>query len=146
MEHGCLQKWATHGPFYLSLYFVQLHSHQKGVPKVGLIGEGRLIAGIEKGIVGMCINERRKVTVPSHLAYGAAGAGNSVANVTYSSCVLHPHMNCHSINTNIKKTWVKFKGEVCSIFIIYLLFIEMYLLLTSLIHHSSFIPTYNVLI
>uniref|UniRef100_A0A8C4Z5R8 peptidylprolyl isomerase n=1 Tax=Gadus morhua TaxID=8049 RepID=A0A8C4Z5R8_GADMO len=53
-------------------------SHQKGVPKVGLIGEGRLIAGIEKGIVGMCINERRKVTVPSHLAYGAAGAGDVV--------------------------------------------------------------------
>lgn len=53
-------------------------SHQKGIPKVGLIGEGRLIAGIEKGIVGMCINERRKVTVPSHLAYGAAGAGDVV--------------------------------------------------------------------
>ena len=71
---------------FLFIYsFLPLHSHQKGVPKVGLIGEGRLIAGIEKGIVGMCINERRKVTVPSHLAYGAAGASNPVANVTYSS-------------------------------------------------------------
>lgn len=53
-------------------------SHQKGEAKVGLIGEGRLIAGVDKGLQGMCVNERRTVTVPPHLAYGSAGAGDVV--------------------------------------------------------------------
>ncbi|XP_059180101.1 peptidyl-prolyl cis-trans isomerase FKBP10 isoform X2 [Centropristis striata] len=53
-------------------------SHQKGDAKVGLLGEGRLIAGIEKGLQGMCVNERRTVTIPPHLAYGSTGAGDVV--------------------------------------------------------------------
>ncbi|KAM6897815.1 peptidyl-prolyl cis-trans isomerase FKBP9 [Xenentodon cancila] len=53
-------------------------SHQRGDAKVGLIGEGRLIAGLDKGLKGMCVNERRKVTVPPHLAYGSTGAGDVV--------------------------------------------------------------------
>lgn len=53
-------------------------SHQRGSPKVGLIGEGRLLAGVDKGLQGMCVNERRTVTIPSHLAYGSTGAGDTV--------------------------------------------------------------------
>ncbi|XP_062234490.1 peptidyl-prolyl cis-trans isomerase FKBP10 [Platichthys flesus] len=53
-------------------------SHQKGAAKVGLLGEGRLIAGIDKGLQGMCVNERRSITVPPHLAYGSTGAGDVV--------------------------------------------------------------------
>ncbi|KAF7652614.1 hypothetical protein LDENG_00094550 [Lucifuga dentata] len=53
-------------------------SHQRGAPKVGLVGEGRLIAGLEKGLKGMCVNERRTVTVPPQLAYGSTGAGDVV--------------------------------------------------------------------
>ncbi|XP_077407949.1 peptidyl-prolyl cis-trans isomerase FKBP10-like isoform X1 [Vanacampus margaritifer] len=53
-------------------------SHQRGEAKVGLLGEGRLIAGIEKGLLGMCVNERRTVTVPPHLAYGSTGAGDVI--------------------------------------------------------------------
>ncbi|XP_054454886.1 peptidyl-prolyl cis-trans isomerase FKBP10 [Anoplopoma fimbria] len=53
-------------------------SHQRGDAKVGLLGEGRLIAGIDKGLQGMCVNERRTVTVPPHLAYGSTGAGDVV--------------------------------------------------------------------
>ncbi|XP_061611590.1 peptidyl-prolyl cis-trans isomerase FKBP10 isoform X1 [Phyllopteryx taeniolatus] len=53
-------------------------SHQRGAAKVGLLGEGRLIAGIEKGLLGMCVNERRTVTVPPHLAYGSSGAGDVI--------------------------------------------------------------------
>lgn len=52
-----------------------LHSHQRGVATVGLLGEGRLIAGIDKGLQGICVNERRTITVPPHLAYGSTGAG-----------------------------------------------------------------------
>ncbi|XP_019739160.1 peptidyl-prolyl cis-trans isomerase FKBP10-like isoform X1 [Hippocampus comes] len=53
-------------------------SHQRGAAKVGLLGEGRLIAGIEKGLLGMCVNERRTLTVPPHLAYGSSGAGETI--------------------------------------------------------------------
>uniref|UniRef100_A0A671Y0I3 peptidylprolyl isomerase n=1 Tax=Sparus aurata TaxID=8175 RepID=A0A671Y0I3_SPAAU len=53
-------------------------SHQRGEAKVGLLGEGRLIAGIDKGLQGMCVNERRKITVPPHLAYGSTGAGDVI--------------------------------------------------------------------
>lgn len=58
-----------------------LHSHQKGAAKVGLIGEGRLIAGMDKGLQGMCVNERRKITVPPQLAYGNTGAGECRGHV-----------------------------------------------------------------
>lgn len=44
---------------------------------MGLLGEGRLLAGVEKGLRGMCVSERRTITVPSHLAYGSTGAGKS---------------------------------------------------------------------
>ncbi|KAM9425971.1 peptidyl-prolyl cis-trans isomerase FKBP9 [Pholidichthys leucotaenia] len=65
-------------------------SHQRGAAKVGLIGEGRLIAGIEKGLQGMCVNERRKITVPPHLAYGSTGAGDVVP--PDATLVFHIHL------------------------------------------------------
>ncbi|XP_008312025.1 peptidyl-prolyl cis-trans isomerase FKBP9 [Cynoglossus semilaevis] len=53
-------------------------SHQKGAAKVALMGEGRLIAGIDKGLQGMCVNERRTITIPPQMAYGSTGAGDVV--------------------------------------------------------------------
>ncbi|XP_068161077.1 peptidyl-prolyl cis-trans isomerase FKBP10 [Antennarius striatus] len=53
-------------------------SHQRGAAKVGLLGEGRLLAGMDTGLQGMCVNERRRVTIPPHLAYGSTGAGDVV--------------------------------------------------------------------
>uniref|UniRef100_A0A673ANK6 peptidylprolyl isomerase n=1 Tax=Sphaeramia orbicularis TaxID=375764 RepID=A0A673ANK6_9TELE len=53
-------------------------SHQRGAAKVGQIGEGRLIAGVDKGLQGMCVNERRTLTIPPHLAYGSTGAGDVI--------------------------------------------------------------------
>ncbi|XP_074518758.1 peptidyl-prolyl cis-trans isomerase FKBP9 [Halichoeres trimaculatus] len=53
-------------------------SHDREEAKVGLIGEGRLLAGVEKGLQGMCVNEVRTITVPPHLAYGSTGAGDVI--------------------------------------------------------------------
>lgn len=53
-------------------------SYQRGGAKVALLGEGRLIAGIDKGLQGMCVNEHRRITIPPHLAYGSTGAGDVV--------------------------------------------------------------------
>lgn len=53
-------------------------SYQRGGAKVALLGEGRLIAGIDKGLRGMCVKEQRRITIPPHMAYGSTGAGDVV--------------------------------------------------------------------
>jgi FKBP-type peptidyl-prolyl cis-trans isomerase len=37
------------------------------------IGAGRVIPGFEQGIIGMRVGGKRRITVPSALAYGSAG-------------------------------------------------------------------------
>ena len=39
------------------------------------LGAHRVIAGFEQGIVGMRVGGRRRITIPSDLAYGAQGSG-----------------------------------------------------------------------
>lgn len=39
------------------------------------IGSGSLIPGFEQGVVGMRVGGKRRVTIPSDLAYGARGQG-----------------------------------------------------------------------
>lgn len=38
------------------------------------IGVGNFIAGFDQGLIGMKVGGRRKLTIPSSLAYGATGA------------------------------------------------------------------------
>ncbi|KAG8517522.1 LOW QUALITY PROTEIN: Peptidyl-prolyl cis-trans isomerase FKBP9, partial [Galemys pyrenaicus] len=40
------------------------------------IGQGYVIAGIDEGLLGVCIGEKRRIVVPPHLAYGEEGRGN----------------------------------------------------------------------
>lgn len=42
------------------------------------LGVGQVIKGWDQGILGMCIGEKRKLTIPSELGYGSAGAGSSI--------------------------------------------------------------------
>lgn len=55
---------------------------------MGLLGEGRLIAGVDKGLRDMCVNERRTVTVPPHLAYGSTGVGKQISSTYMPLLVL----------------------------------------------------------
>lgn len=39
------------------------------------IGKGYVISGMDEGLLGLCVGERRRVTIPPHLAYGEEGRG-----------------------------------------------------------------------
>ena len=42
------------------------------------LGRGRIIAGMDRGLVDMCLWERRRITIPPHLAYGKRGVGSII--------------------------------------------------------------------
>ncbi|KAF7486143.1 hypothetical protein GHT09_002210 [Marmota monax] len=42
------------------------------------IGQGYIIPGMDQGLQGVCIGERRRITVPPHLAYGENGTGDKI--------------------------------------------------------------------
>lgn len=42
------------------------------------VGKGRLIAGMDKALIGMCVNERRFIKVPPQLAYGKEGLSDTI--------------------------------------------------------------------
>ncbi len=42
------------------------------------VGEGEVIQGWDKGIPGMKVGGLRKLTIPSHMAYGERGVGHII--------------------------------------------------------------------
>lgn len=50
----------------------------RGQPASFDIGKGHLIAGWERGMLGMKAGGKRRLVVPPHLGYGAKGAGNKI--------------------------------------------------------------------
>ena len=57
-------------------------SIDRGQPFPFTLGQNSVIQGWELGVVGMKVGEKRKLTIPPELAYGAQGAGNIPANET----------------------------------------------------------------
>ncbi|HET7397110.1 MAG TPA: FKBP-type peptidyl-prolyl cis-trans isomerase [Intrasporangium sp.] len=54
-------------------------SWNRGTPLEFRLGVGMVISGWDKGIQGMKVGGRRKLTIPAHLAYGDRGAGSAIA-------------------------------------------------------------------
>lgn len=50
-------------------------SYDRGTTYNVFVGKGQVIAGMDKALIGMCVNERRFVKIPPNLAYGSEGVG-----------------------------------------------------------------------
>lgn len=48
-------------------------SFERNKPFSFTLGRGEVIKGWDQGLVGMCVGERRRLTIPSELGYGAGG-------------------------------------------------------------------------
>ena len=53
-------------------------SVERGDPFQFTLGKGEVIKGWDDGLRGMCVGEKRKLTIPSDLAYGDGGSGEKV--------------------------------------------------------------------
>ncbi len=53
-------------------------SVDRGTPFEFQIGQGMVIQGWEQGLLGMKVSEKRTLTIPSELGYGARGAGATI--------------------------------------------------------------------
>jgi peptidylprolyl isomerase len=53
-------------------------SWNRGQPFEFKVGKGQVIAGWDTGVQGMKVGGRRKLTIPSAMAYGGRGAGSVI--------------------------------------------------------------------
>jgi len=56
----------------------QFDSSRGRAPFEVTLGQRRVIAGWEQGLQGMKVGEKRKLTIPPDLGYGARGAGGVI--------------------------------------------------------------------
>ncbi|KAG1771639.1 hypothetical protein EV702DRAFT_637403 [Suillus placidus] len=53
-------------------------SVDRGQPLPIKLGVGQVIKGWDQGLQGMCLNEKRTLTIPSDMAYGSRGFGSVI--------------------------------------------------------------------
>ncbi|KAI0066122.1 hypothetical protein BV25DRAFT_1821008 [Artomyces pyxidatus] len=53
-------------------------SVDRGQPLPLTLGVGQVIKGWDEGLVGMCVNEKRTLTIPPDMAYGSRGFGSVI--------------------------------------------------------------------
>ena len=54
-------------------------SWNRGQPVEFKLGKGQVIPGWDQGVAGLRVGGRRRLTIPSAMAYGARGAGGVIA-------------------------------------------------------------------
>ncbi|CAK7897233.1 peptidyl-prolyl cis-trans isomerase Fpr2p [[Candida] anglica] len=63
-------------------------SYPRGEPITFTLGVRQVIPGWDQGLDGICVGEKRKLTIPSDLAYGDSGIGGVIppkATLTFES-------------------------------------------------------------
>uniref|UniRef100_A0A8C5DA74 peptidylprolyl isomerase n=1 Tax=Gouania willdenowi TaxID=441366 RepID=A0A8C5DA74_GOUWI len=75
------------------------------------VGQGYVIAGMDEGLLGVCVGERRTITIPPHLAYGEEGTGSTIPGSAVLVFDVHI-IDFHNPSDNTKVT-VTFKPEEC---------------------------------
>ena len=50
----------------------------RGEPFKFQLGVGQVIKGWDQGLIGICIGEKRLLTIPASLGYGDQGAGDKI--------------------------------------------------------------------
>lgn len=53
-------------------------SRDRGEPFSFNVGVGQVIAGWDEAVMQMCVGQRARIHIPSHLGYGSAGAGGVI--------------------------------------------------------------------
>ena len=61
---------------YIITFF--LNSFDYNTPYIVALGNGRIIQGMDRGLMGTCLLERRRITFPASLGYGEAGVGEKI--------------------------------------------------------------------
>lgn len=54
-------------------------SWNRGTPFTFRLGAGQVITGWDRGVAGMKVGGRRRLTIPPEMGYGAQGAGGVIA-------------------------------------------------------------------
>lgn len=62
----------------MSFFLNFFSSHDRDQPFTFQLGVGQVIKGWDEGLIKMCVGERRRLTIPPHLAYGDRGAGSVI--------------------------------------------------------------------
>ena len=55
-----------------------LDSFDYNTPYIVALGNGLIIRGMDRGLMGTCLWERRRITFPASLGYGEAGVGEKI--------------------------------------------------------------------
>lgn len=62
----------------LTPHFLDICRYDRNSPLPFKLGSGQVIKGWDQGVEGMCVGEKRKLTIPPELAYGDRGAGSVI--------------------------------------------------------------------
>lgn len=57
-------------PLPITREYLNILLHRLDFTASAIVGVGQVIRGWDEGLQGMCLDEKRTLTIPSHLAYG----------------------------------------------------------------------------
>ncbi|XP_020488303.1 peptidyl-prolyl cis-trans isomerase FKBP10 [Labrus bergylta] len=87
-------------------------SYQRNSTYNTYVGMGYVIKGMDKALQGLCIGERRRITIPPHMAYGEEGVGDLIPGSAVLVFDIHV-IDFHNPKDPVKIT-VTHKPQECS--------------------------------